>query len=92
MLKRLFVIYEEIETIPVQLENLKSDLSKNLIPKEKAKKFLTVEYMAAESLISGIETLNQAMDELDMSFPESREKILHLIQTIDTTTTVPEAS
>ena len=76
-------LFDEIETVPRQLEYLKKDLSKNLIAKDKADKFLYDEQLAAEIIIESIFKMAIRFESLDKSFEESHEKILHLIQTID---------
>jgi hypothetical protein len=81
---RLPVLLEEIETVPRQLENLRKDLKNNLIVKEKAEKFVVHEHMAAEAVVTGINDISKSYSMLDQSFQVSREKILHLIQTLDT--------
>lgn len=77
-------LYEDIETIPVQLTNLKKDLSKNLIPDEKAHEFVANEATAAESMIKAITDMKASIDNLNKRFDVSQEKILHLIQSLDT--------
>jgi hypothetical protein len=85
-------LFDDIETVPRQLENLRKDLSKDLIPKEKASKFLIEEQLAAESMIESINQMAQRFESLDRSFIDSHEKILHLIQTIDSSEVViPES-
>lgn len=76
-------LFEDIETVPRQLENLKKDLSKDLIPKDKAPKYIMEEKIAAESMIVSINQIAQRLESLDKTYIESHEKILHLIQTID---------
>ncbi len=76
-------LFEEIETVPKQLENLKRDLSKNLISQDKAAKFLAEEQRAAEIIVENILQIAERFKSLDKSFIESHEKILNLIQTID---------
>ena len=76
-------LFEEIETIPRQLENLKTDLSKNLIEKEKVDGYMLNEGMAAENIIRIIKESETSINNLDAVFNESHEKILHLIQTLD---------
>lgn len=76
-------LFEDIETIPRQLENLKTDLSKNLIEEDKAKEYMLNEGVAAESIIQIIQQSETQIDNLNSVFTESHEKILHLIQTID---------
>jgi hypothetical protein len=88
---KLPTFYEDIETIPVQLSNLKKDLSKNLIPDEKAHEYLANEMTAAESMIEAVTALNKSLDNLNKRFDVSQEKILHLIQSLDSTTVEKES-
>lgn len=82
--ERFPILFEEIETIPAQLRNLRSDLSKNLIEKEEAVLYLSKEIMAATALIQTIEGIESGIVRMDALFDESKEKVLHLIQSADT--------
>lgn len=85
-LSRLGVFYEEIEVIPAQLKNLKTDLSKNLIASDKADLYLLNEEMAVEGICSGITGLASRFETLDRDFEKTDKKILLLIQTPESTT------
>ena len=76
-------IYENIETLPMQLKNLKKDLSKNLIEKEKATEYLLNEEEMAFGLLENIIVIDRRFESLDATYDSSHEKIIHLIQTID---------
>lgn len=81
--KNVQFIYEDIETIPVQLENLKKDLSKNLVEPDKAQAYLLNETLAAESVFEAISDAYNQVANMENRYHISQEKILHLIQTLD---------
>ena len=83
--KRFPTYFESIETIPVQLKNLRTDLTKNLIPEDKVDGYFNNEKKAAGELVKGIHDMKSNFDFMDMSFDSNHEKILHLIQSLDTT-------
>lgn len=85
-LSRLSVFYDEIEVIPAQLKNLKTDLSKNLIETDKASLYLLNEEMAVEGIYSGITGLASRFETLHRDFEKTDKKILLLIQTPENTT------
>ena len=76
---RLSIFYEEIETIPVQLRNLRRDLSRILIEREEAGKFMNSESTAVLAITTGITDMSKRFALLDKSFPPLQEKILNLI-------------
>ncbi len=73
-------LFEHIETIPMQLKNLKSDLSKDLIEKEKASQYLENEKMATESVLRSIRLINERLIGLNEEYDKTYEKVLILIQ------------
>lgn len=85
--ERFPALFEQVETIPMQLKNLRNDLSKNLIEKDLAEKYYTNELTAAHSVIENIDQITERMVSLNESYEQSREKILLLIQSVDTTNT-----
>ena len=87
MSMRFPAMFENIETIPMQLENLKTDLSKNLIEEEKAMQYLSTEKLAAEGLLESVRMIDNRFPSLDSTFEQTHEKILHLIQAIDSSDT-----
>ncbi|HAW52156.1 MAG TPA: hypothetical protein DCX54_07500 [Flavobacteriales bacterium] len=80
---RLLALYEEVETIPMQLKNLKLDLSKNLIPKEQAEKYVKNESEMARLVIEAVFKLDRGFRDNNEPYIETEEKVLLLIKRLE---------
>ena len=80
---RLSIMKEEIEVIPRQLENLRTDLSKNLIEKEKAREYMNKEMAAATSLMQSIHDLGMGLNDIDSAYQEAEKKVLLLKERLE---------
>jgi len=82
-LEKIGPFFEEIEVLPMQLENLKKDLSKNLIDEKQATSFLKNESHAAITLSQVIFQMSNGLQSIDADFIVCEEKILHLIERLE---------
>ena len=80
---RIVALYEEVETIPMQLRNLKKDLSKNLIPTDKSAQYMRNESDMARLVIEAVFKLDEGVKRNNAPYIETEEKILLLIQRLE---------
>jgi len=67
----------------MQLENLKQDLSKNLIDENQAALYLKNESVAAITLSQVIFQMQNGLNSIDSVYIVCEEKILHLIERLE---------
>ena len=80
---RLIALYEEVEVIPMQLINLKKDLSKNLIEKERSVGYMKNEMEMARLVIQAVFTLDEGLRKNNEVYIETEEKVILLIQRLE---------
>ena len=76
---KIEVVREQLEVVPRQLENLSTDLSKNLIEEEKVVQYLDNERRAVVSLKQTITDMEIGLSNIDQASTETEEKVLLLI-------------
>ena len=77
------MLYDEVEIVPMQLTNLKTDLSKNLIEEEKIAEYVKTESEMARVLIESIMKMDMGMKKINEPYIETEEKIILLIQRLE---------
>ena len=82
-IQKIYPFFEEIEVLPMQLENLKQDLSKNLIDDNQAAQYLKNESVAAITLSQVIFQMDNGLNSIDSAYIVCEEKILHLIERLE---------
>ncbi|MEQ8324830.1 MAG: hypothetical protein RIC15_03795 [Vicingaceae bacterium] len=80
---KMGLLSEEVEVIPVQLRNLRTDLSKNLIPQEKVRTYLENEEFAAVAVYQTCQQMYTGLQSIDKAYLEAEEKVLLLIQRLE---------
>lgn len=74
---------EYVEVIPMQLKNLKKDLSNNLLDPDEAIIYLENESIATMSIYESINQMYSGLNSIEESFQQYDEKVLHLIQRLE---------
>ena len=67
----------------MQLTNLKTDLSKNLIEEEKIEEYVKNESEMARALFESIIKMDKGMNKINEPYLETEEKIILLIQRLE---------
>jgi len=80
---RIGTLYEEVEVIPMQLTNLRTDLSKNLIEKEKVAEHLKNETEMARLIIESVKRLDVGLKKINQPYIDTEEKVILLIQRLE---------
>lgn len=75
-------LYEEVEVVPSQIENLKIDLSKNLIDKEKTSEYVKNEIEMAKYVTASVYKMQLGTVKINQTYLDTEEKIILLIQRI----------
>ena len=81
--RQVYTLYEDVEVLPMQVENLITDLSNNAISKEKCVQYMQNETEMAEIVINKVGQINAALTRSSDPYIEIEEKIILLIQRLE---------